>query len=430
MARVQRTKERHPRVNSFGTIIPTGTSTHPRFSIRWWEGSKRRKRSGFETRTEAAEALARVRTMLGDGTLPTKRLASLGFDKAAEQWLTLHSKPNLRSHEDNAERYEKHVKPFFGDTPLAAITGERVLEFRAKLLAKSRTVGKGEGAEERKLAARTVNLIMALVRSILRFAVASGHIPASPTDRIGRGKLLLPLERTKMAPPIGRAEDVGRVLEAIRRIGEESHRPVLYGLFATLVYTGLRRGEAMGLRWSDVDLDRRLITVRRSYEGRTKSGKQRLVPIPAELVPILKQHRQADPWQGELVFPNENGGACFSKHSKPGKVLELALKRCGLPRIRVHDLRHVFASFFVMNGGDIFTLQRILGHSTPQITSDTYAHLAPDHLAGQGDRVSFPTPAPAKRAKVIRFEVPARRGKQQGERRMRGPNKRLTVRTR
>lgn len=169
----------------------------------------------------------------------------------------------------------------------------------------------------------------------------------------------------------------------------------------------VRRGEAMGLRWSDVDLDRRLITVRRSYDGRTKSGKHRLVPIPAELVPILKQHRQADPWQGELVFPNENGGACFSKNSKPGKVLELALKRCGLPRVRVHDLRHVFASFFVMNGGDIFTLQRILGHSTPQITSDTYAHLAPDHLAGQGDRVSFPAPAEVVRAKVIRFAAPA-----------------------
>ena len=430
MAQKPHPKERSPRARSFGTIIQTGTKTRPRFSIRWWENRKRRKRSGFETRTEAAEALARVQTLLDDGTLPTRRLAKLGFDKAAEQWLTLHSKPNLRSHEDNAERYEKHVKPFFGDTPLAAITGERVLEFRAKLMSKSRKVGKGEDAEERKLAARTINLVMALVRSILRFAVASGYIQASPTDRIGRGKLMLPLERTKMAPPIGRAEDVGRVLEAIRTIGEESDRPVLYGLFATLVYTGLRRGEAMGLRWSDVDLDRQLITVRRSYDGRTKSGKQRLVPIPAELVSILKQHRQADPWKGELVFPNENGGACFSKNSKPGKVLELALKRCGLPRIRVHDLRHVFASFFVMNGGDIFTLQRILGHSTPQITSDTYAHLAPDHLAGQGDRVSFPASALAKRAKVIRFVAAAKHAKQQGERLRRRPGKKLTVQTR
>jgi integrase len=141
--------------------------------------------------------------------------------------------------------------------------------------------------------------------------------------------------------------------------------------------------------------------VRRSYEGRTKSGKDRLVPIPAALVPILQQHRLADPWKGPLVFPNEEGGICYSKNSKPGKFLELALKRCGLPRIRIHDLHHVFASYFVMRGGDIFTLQRILGHGTPQITSDTYAHLSPAHLAGAADRVSFPIPAAP--AKVIRM---------------------------
>jgi integrase len=394
---------RRARRNTFGTIIPTGTATHPAFCVRWWEGSKRRQRSGYKTRTEAAEGLARVQTMLGDGTLPTKRRASIGFDKAADEWLTLHSKPNLRSHDDNEERYEKHVKPFFGDSPLAAVTAARVLELRAKLQAKTRTVGKGENKETRHMAARTINLTMALVRSILRFAVSNGHIPASPTDRIGRGKLMLAVDNAKLAPPIGTAEDVGRVLEAIRQIGEETHRPVLYGLFATLAYTGLRRGEAMGLRWSDVDLDRRLITVRRSYEGRTKSGKDRLVPIPVELVPILQQHRLADPWKGELVFPNEEGGACYSKNSKPGKVLELALERCGLPRIRVHDLRHVFASYFVMRGGDIFTLQRILGHSTPQITSDTYAHLSPAHLAGAADRVSFPIPAaPAKIIQIHR----------------------------
>jgi integrase len=60
-----------------------------------------------------------------------------------------------------------------------------------------------------------------------------------------------------------------------------------------------------------------------------------------------------------------------------------------------------------MSGGDIFTLQRILGHSTPQITSETYAHLSPDHLAGAADRVSFP--APEEGAKVIPFNESAER---------------------
>lgn len=140
------------------------------------------------------------------------------------------------------------------------------------------------------------------------------------------------------------------------------------------------------------------ITVRRSYEGRTKSGKDRLVPIAAELVPILALHRAADPWKGELVFPNDEG-AMLSPNAMLRDVLWDACDKRGLHRIRVHDLRHVCASYFVMGGGDIFTLQRILGHSTPHITSDTYVHPAPGHLAGQGDRISFP--APTKPAKVI-----------------------------
>jgi integrase len=78
------------------------------------------------------------------------------------------------------------------------------------------------------------------------------------------------------------------------------------------------------------------------------------------------------------------------------------LERSNLPRVRVHDLRHVFASHFVMGGGDIFTLQRILGHSTPQLTSDTYAHLSPRHMAGEADRVSYPEPAQRARVLAIR----------------------------
>jgi integrase len=403
----RKAEPRRARRNSFGTIIATGTSTHPRFSIRWWEGNRRRKQGGFKSRTDALEGLARVRAGLSDGTLITKRGASIGFDKAAEEWLDLHSKPNLRSHDDNEERYKRHVKPFFGTAPLAAITPARVLQLRAHLQGKTRPIRipsapvKGRRPapppkfEHRPLSARTVNLVMALVRSILRFAMANGHILASPTDRIGRGKLMLAVKKTKIDPPIRSAEEVGRFLEAVRILGEETHRPGLHGLVATLTYTGLRRGEACGLRWSNVDLERRLITVRRSYAGPTKSGKDRMVPISAELVPILKQHKLADPWKSDLVFPWDDG-EMISPDARLRDIVNEACTRCNIPRIRTHDLRHVFASYFVMGGGDIFTLQRILGHSTPQITSDTYAHLSPGHLAGTADRVSFPVPQTGK----------------------------------
>jgi integrase len=123
-----------------------------------------------------------------------------------------------------------------------------------------------------------------IVRSILNYAVANQYLAVSPVGRFGRGKFLLPLERTKMAPPIATLADAGRLLAVIGDIERETNRYGLRALFAMLLYSGMRRGEALGLRWADVDLDRRIITVRRSYAAQTKSGKQRTVPIATPLV--------------------------------------------------------------------------------------------------------------------------------------------------
>src|SRR3954466_10727022 len=102
-------RSRRGRRSGFGAIYSTGTATRPAFFIRWFEGSKRKKQSGFITRTAAAEALARVRTGLGDGTLVQRRRAAVGFDAVGKEWLELHSKPNLRSHQDNVERFKLHL---------------------------------------------------------------------------------------------------------------------------------------------------------------------------------------------------------------------------------------------------------------------------------------------------------------------------------
>jgi integrase len=144
-----------------------------------------------------------------------------------------------------------------------------------------------------------------------------------------------------------------------------------HALFATLIYTGLRKGEVWGLTWPDVDLERRIITVRRSYTGPTKSGRHREVPLPSTLVEILKRHQKDEPYGGELVFPNDAGEA-YTKNGKLEDVLRAALARVGLRRIRLHDLRHVYGAHFVMAGGSIFDLQRNLGHHSVAFTAGTY----------------------------------------------------------
>jgi integrase len=371
----------------------------PPFAIRWHEGSSRKQESGFRTASEAEERLASIRTGIRDGTLDEKRRARIGFDKVADEWLRLHSAVALRSHDRNEDTYRVHVQPFFGDCPLSSVD---VLKLRAHLQTKVRTRKERDGdgklrEREYKLSVRTINLVMALVRSILRFAVAKKYLTTAPTDLLGRGKLMLKVEKPELEPPIKHPADVGRLLEAIREL-----RPDRFAMFATFVYTGARKGEVLGLRWANIDLERRTITIRHSYAaGQTKSGKHRNVPIPPPLVDILRRHRIEEPYQGELVFPNDAGEA-YTKNSKLEDVLRAALKRVGLPQIRIHDLRHVYASHWLMAGGSLADLKRNLGHHSVAFTDAVYGHLSADHRVKESDRLAglFEAPPPAK---VLQF---------------------------
>lgn len=360
-------------------MIDEGTPTNPSFTIRWREGSRRRGKRGYKTVREAQEALARIRAGRADGVLEARRPTTLTFTKAGKEWLMLHSKPNLRSHDDNQERWDNHVCPFFGDIPLVQVTPTRILEFRAHLQAKKTA-----------LAPATINRCLALVRSVLKFAVVAGHIPASPTDAVGRGKLMLKTPHLKLAPPFDNVEEVGRLLAVT-----EQMFPRLHGLIATALYTGMRKGELCGLHWRDVDTKRKFITVRRSYDGLTKSGKTREVPIPPELAQILAQHRLACPFKGELAFPDD-AGEMMSTNVRLQRPLAKALEKAELRTIRFHDLRHAYASFYLMAGGTIVDLQRNLGHSTPVLTTETYGHLSPDHRVKEAARISFPVATKAK----------------------------------
>ena len=394
--------------NSLRDRDRTGTATHPAFSFAGRRAGQARKRSGYKSRTEAAEGLARVRTGLSDGTLIEKRRASIGFDDVGDSWLKLHSKPSLRSHDLNELNYRAHVKPYFKDTPLVAVTPERILRFRARLQAKTRAAGKDEDgkAQRVRLSPATVNVVLALVRSIPQVRRRVWPYSRVATDRVGRGKLMLPVEKPKLAPPVEKPEDVGRLLAAIREIGGKTNRPGTYPIFAFLAYTGVRKGEALGLRWSDVDTKGHLVTIRHSYDGTTKNGRHRTGRSRPSWSGILQEHKLADPWKGGpslLAFPN-NSGEMWSKSARLRDVLWLACDRCKLPRIRVHDLRHTYAAFYLMSSGNLYDLQKNLGHHSVAFTAEVYGHLSADHRIREAARVSYPVPP--EKANVVSFKAP------------------------
>lgn len=159
----------------------------------------------------------------------------------------------------------------------------------------------------------------------------------------------------------------------------------VFMFYATAIYTGMRAGELAALEGSDILFDRRLIIVQRSFFGPTKSDRARYVPILDPLLPLLQQWRLRQP--GRLVFTNMAGAMLQPSSRIFQEVLHRVLDAAAFekvvrngrerPCIRFHDLRHTFASHWVARGGDLFKLQKILGHQSVQMTM-RYAHLAPE----------------------------------------------------
>ncbi len=176
----------------------------------------------------------------------------------------------------------------------------------------------------------------------------------------------------------------------------------LAALFIVALNTGMRRGELCALKWDRVDLVRNQLIVSRSLSRyglseTTKSGKKRYVPINPVVKDVLMKLMREQ--RGEFVFCDEAGDPIDAHHLC--RVFHRSQKKAGFTRlIRFHDLRHTFASHFMMNGGNIYDLQKILGHSTMEMTQ-RYAHLSPDHLGEAIQIVSF---RPVEDGNVLRLE--------------------------
>jgi integrase len=225
---------------------------------------------------------------------------------------------------------------------------------------------------------KTLHNILTLLISMLRLACELGWVTRVPKIKKPRVRVF-----DRDFRYLRTADEVKRVLAAAREEGD-----AVLALYATAVYTGMREGELAGLRWEDVDFEKRLITVQRSYDGPTKGDDVRYVPILDALLPILRGWRLKNPLR--VVFPGQSGKPLGRSARVFQEVLHRVLERAGLPKVErrgkerpaivFHDLRHTFASLWMMNGGDLFRLQRILGHKSAAMTT-RYAHLAPEVYA-------------------------------------------------
>lgn len=222
------------------------------------------------------------------------------------------------------------------------------------------------------------------IRAFLNWCVEADFIDESPLDQIDA-----PKEGKKEAPYL-KPKDIDRLLDQIDRHVEKQKGtpgPVpdddwLKEMIVVAVGTGLRRSELINLQWRDVDLDDEMIYVRNREDFNTKSGDERVVPLKADaLARIREMHERRAPTLDEPVFlDSRNKSPRADRVSKRFKFYVRKAKLKDKERISFHNLRHTTGSWLAMKGVPMQIIQKILGHSSIQVT-ERYSHLQPDVMA-------------------------------------------------
>ena len=260
---------------------------------------------------------------------------------------------------------KNYLLPKFGKLEIGEFTTGGVEFWITNLVAKKR------------LSKKSANDVLVVLNKILNDAVRWNFLAANQLSRVAKFS-------------IGERDFLFWKLSEVKKfLGyflEHPHPPRIFWPAALALYTGLRRGEIQALRWEDINERLGLITIKRSYcrvskvfKEETKSKKIRYVPVCSALQGVLGRLRKMS--DSELVTPFFNSD-CFRK-----EFIRMC-REAKVPIIRFHDLRHTFASNFIMGGGNIYDLQKILGHSTIQVT-ERYAHLTQDHLTGKTEVLGF-----------------------------------------
>jgi integrase len=340
-----------------------------RYTVQTSTGTERKSVYGRSYK----EAERRLAVAMGDaarGIVYDDENQTVG--KYMIRWLSDSAKHAVKatSYRAYESQIRNHIVPALGKIKLSRLTPAHL---QALYAAKLR-----EGMKP-----ASVRQIHAILHKALEQAVRFNLIPANPASKVDPPKV-----RQEEITPLT-AEQASKLLDVIR--DERDRFEALYVLALT---TGLRIGELLGLKWSDIDLDARRLRVSRQLqcsEGgliftEPKAASRRTVDLPASTVEALKRHRKRQVEEtlkaggayqdNDLVFAGDLGGPIG-----PEKVTQRAfkplLKRAGLPEIRFHDLRHTFATLLLARGVHPTYVQRALGHASVKITLDRYSHWMP-----------------------------------------------------
>lgn len=297
------------------------------------------------------------------------------YGKWLNEWLELYVRVAIkeRTYKNYVQQANKYILPKLGQYEIADLSAMKLQKFSAGLI-------------EMKLAASTINSIVSILKSSLKMSVSLGLADKQFTDAIVR-----PRPRVKSVSCFSVAEQ-----KKIEKYIMDKRRPILFGILLSL-YSGLRIGELLALTWEDVDFINGTMSINKSCHDswiknryvkvidttKTKCS-ERTIPLPKQFIGYMKMLRKTDKAGKFVIMGKSEYGAQVRSYQRTfGRVL----KQLNISHKGFHALRHTFATRALEVGMDIKTLSEILGHRSPTITLQRYAHSMMEHKTEMMNKV-------------------------------------------
>ena len=298
-----------------------------------------------------------------------------------KEWLDIYIEPTSkeRTFSRYSEIVRQHLIPKLGEYEMEEITPIVLQRFITEL-SQTGNLRTGKG-----LSANSVGGIINVVQGSLRTAFRLGYLKEYHADKIKRPKAQ---EKTVNSFSV---QEQKKIEQAVLN----SKKDKMFGILLCL-YTGLRIGELLALKWEDIDLQKGLLIVARScHDGKGKDGhyirfedtpktfsSRRVIPLPKQILPFIREAKK----KSKSVYVVANGEKPISVRSYQ-RTFDLLQRKIKIPHRGFHSLRHTFATRALECGMDVKTLSEILGHKSPTVTLNRYVHSFLEHKQDMMNRL-------------------------------------------
>lgn len=325
----------------------------------WHDGRRIREKIG-PSKKLALDVERKRKIQIAEGKfLDKKDKVDISFNEMAELYLTNHAKVSKMSWQQDIYQLNAQLLPFFGKYKLSQITPLDIERFKAKRFKE------GKSPQTVK---HSVNLISIIINKAIKWQKFKGINPVAATERIRVDSCRTRFLSKDEIDRLFKACDSDQLFSKYCPMSSRERvfaRQELKNIVVLAIHTGFRLSELARLTWNDVDMKQKLLHV---IKGKSKTS-IRAVPMTRLVEETLSSMLKKKKARTERLFLTD-------RNDLYKKVVCIAK----LEDVNFHTLRHTFASHFMMRGGQLLTLSKLLGHSSIKVTM-RYAHLAPDHIA-------------------------------------------------